>query len=206
MTAKTAIRELLTEVSASTAPVTDSAIQDILRRIETLVILANEQDQLDSWLQSSETILAAIQDRNRGQGVTSGWKSDLQALCHSLETQGLVIKNIGETQVLVHAGVNAEYPVGGTPLQVLLRAIPANPEITLNTVLARLLREALGKDLQSYSIGTPVLLHAREERGTRVVALPRPELIKLLDALFRAGTQGWKARRQILSDYQITEA
>lgn len=211
MTAKTAIRELLTEISATTGPVTDAAIADTRRRVATLCVLAGEQDLIPERLQSVDAIMTALQTRNRGSEIeaTAGiplWKTRVTSLIQSMEFLGLDCEMSSEHVVHVRAGVAREYPVGGTPQQVLLRAIPATPEIKLTKTLAHQLVEALGTKLNGFAFGVTVAKYARDPVGTRIVTVPRLEYLKLLTELFHSNPDsGWKARRTLLSAHEITE-
>ena len=215
---KDTIAALLREVTATSTPITNEAVTDTMRRIQSLCITENVGIEASAYCSSAKKILQAAQERNQHTGIsdlTTGstvgarelpeWKQRQESLLFALQFYGLHTEPV-VNGIHVSAGIDASYPVGGTPVQILTRKLPASFDEEVNATTAKHIFEAIGDKLNHFRFADLIKSQSARPSGTVHVPMTRLEFIELVTLLFTNEKHGWKARKTLLSHHNIEEA
>lgn len=213
---KETIASMLKSVTSKTAPITNEAIDDTMRRVRTLAITSHEPITAAA-LQATREILVAAQAKNASRRVedlvtgsttkqseVSEFTQRREALAFALSYYGLDF-DMGADCAIVRAGLDTTYPIGGTPIAVVTRSIEDKFDCTLPKTVCEQIFNALGQNLDAYPFADLVKTGYKTASSVNV-PFTRIGFVNLITALFTDETNGWKARKYLLSKYGITEA
>lgn len=226
--ARESITSLLEDVHSRSGILTNAYVDEVRVKIATTASMLPVESRAEfvEPMRDALGILDSIQSNNSnevmhqhvGAGVALAapvrnlaedpmWLQRVEALEHSLGHYGISFQRLGNGSVKVTAlAPRKDFPIGGTPKEVLVRNIPAKLDLELNEKKAKTILLALGRDARKFTF-VETLRKIVEDHKRRVIDVTRLELINVLDALFASGPEhGWSLRTDILDDYGIQEA
>jgi hypothetical protein len=225
--ARLCIGELLHEVKGKSGTLTNAYCDEVRLKIGTSVAMVDREhrESLVESLTVANTILDRIQARNRNTEAFTHksktgevtafvqdlnedpiWMQNVEALEHSLAHYGVETKRLSEGRVRVSASpVRFDFPIGGTPKDVLARKLPSTSNINVNGKNALVIMHALGSRLKKYAFSDTLRITS-DDKVKREISIKKQELMDLLAALFDFGPDGWNIRVDILESYGIQEA
>lgn len=226
--AKEAIASLLEDVHSRSGILTNAYVDEVHVKIATTasMIPVEARAEFVPVLREAFNILENIRSNNSNEvirehasaGVALAapvrsldedpmWMQRVEALEHSLEHYGISFQRLGNGSVKVTAlAPRKDFPIGGTPKEVLVRNIPAKLDLELNEKRAKTILLALGREARKFAF-VETLRKIVEDHKRRVIDITRMDMLQVLDALFASGPEnGWALRTDLLDDYGIQEA
>lgn len=228
--AKGAIGSLLMEVRSKSGTLTTAFCDECRVKVRTIVAMVEpaERIELKTAVVAAYNALELMSERNKtsqlhvhendGNMITSFvrdlnedpiWKQEIEALEHSLAHYGVAGTRLSDNRVRVIAGdlsnKKLEFPIGGTPHEVLVRKLPKLVELRVTPKKAEAILRSVGRKFDSRKL-VESLNAILDENVSRNIAMKKDDFVKCLEGLFTAGPSGWVLRSDMLSQYGIQES
>lgn len=222
------IANLLREVHSKSGTLTNAYVDEVRCKIMTTasMIDANERVGFEKQIANAFAILDKIRDNNEhaivhahvgvGTNVTAfvkdlnedpHWMQQVEALEHSLDHFGLNhVRSADGSVEVTAAGIKKNFPIGGTPKEVIFKNVPNKATLEVNQRNATTILQSLGRNLKRFAFAD-VLRKTADDKKRRDFEVTRIDLFSILEALFLAGPEsGWPLRVDILDKYGIQES